>query len=477
MIFDWLSPSHPLTIAHRGASAYAPANSIAAFECAAQLGADMWEVDIHLTADGQMIAHHDDALPDGRLIRNVDYGEICCAVSYEVAPLLQDVTALALRLGCGLYADIKSDDAAASVSEYLSSCGVERAIIGVRNDDTITQLKAAATPYPCAIMVPAHADPFSLGVEADILHLCWEKMDDPQKLLDIHFFERCATLGKKVVLWHEQDPEKIRVLRKLPVLGICSDRPEIVNPYHAQTNRPICIVCHRGANMIAPENTLPAMHAAFGAGFSHVEIDVHVTAAGELVIIHDPSLERTTNGAGLVCEQTLARLRELDAGSWMSNFFVDAKIPTLTEALELASGYQGKLYIELKNAPAETVWRAVLAAGMEEDCFFWSFSASSLRDLRALSPKPKIMARRQDFGTLAQALQFLEPSIIEFAGCDDWSEICDMQDSDHKSMIAYNGSDLTIFSKIEKVRPDLVNLDQPFLFSNFVEHLSYLNGK
>ena len=210
------------------------------------------------------------------------------------------------------------------------------------------------------------------------------------------------------------------------------------------------------------------MHAAFAAGFSHVELDVNVSSDGQLVVIHDATLERTTNGTGRVSDYPLETLRQLDVGGWFSPHFSGEQIPTLEESLDLAKAYRGKLYIEIKNAPVANIWNAVMATGMENDCFFWSFTTSSLHELRILSPEPRIMARRQDFDSLEDVMNFLEPTIVEFALGDNWSEIELLRTSDIASMIAYNGSDWDVFSRINQARPDMVNLDQPFLFSNFI---------
>jgi len=303
-----------MSIAHRGASAYAQENTLSAFALAAQLGADMWEVDLHLTADDQIIAFHDFTLADGRPLGRLTYSEIRAAVGEDEAPLLSDIIALSKARGCGLYADIKAPEASVPVSRMLQATGTERAILGSSDPTVITALRAENSPYPVAVLVPVGVDPFSVSRGADIIHLCWEKMDRPQDLLDDAFFDRCRRAGQKVVLWHEENPDRMADLRNKPVLGICSDRPEMVNPIRFRDG--LQVVCHRGANKIAPENTLSAAHACFAAGFSHVEIDVHVTADAQLVVLQDPTLDRTTDGTGPVCDHTLAQLESLSAGMW-----------------------------------------------------------------------------------------------------------------------------------------------------------------
>jgi glycerophosphoryl diester phosphodiesterase len=94
-------------------------------------------------------------------------------------------------------------------------------------------------------------------------------------------------------------------------------------------------VAHRGYSAAAPENTLPALGAAVLAGATFVEFDVRTTADGVPVVIHDRSIERTTDGAGFVWERTVEEMRALDAGSWFSPAYAGVRVPLLTEVLDL----------------------------------------------------------------------------------------------------------------------------------------------
>lgn len=96
------------------------------------------------------------------------------------------------------------------------------------------------------------------------------------------------------------------------------------------------VVAHRGLDEYAPENTLSAIAAALELRVA-VEIDVQRTADGELVIIHDDTVDRTTVGTGAVAEMTLYELRQLDAGSWFSLHFAGERVPTLSEVTLLIS--------------------------------------------------------------------------------------------------------------------------------------------
>ena len=101
---------------------------------------------------------------------------------------------------------------------------------------------------------------------------------------------------------------------------------------------PPWIVAHRGYKKKYPENTLAAFQAAMDAGVPMIELDVTLSRDRKLVVIHDATLERTTNGHGPVHDYTLEELKQLDAGSWFHSDFADQRLPELGEVLELVNG-------------------------------------------------------------------------------------------------------------------------------------------
>jgi glycerophosphoryl diester phosphodiesterase len=468
---DWTRPDKPYAIAHRGASAYAYDNTLRAFALAADLGAEMWEVDIRLTRDGVPVAHHDADLPNGTPVAAMDWAalEAATAAVGRPAPRLEEVVALAAHRGVGIYADIKDNGAALPTLDLLRQHGIERAILGAFDPEVARALQDAGSPYPRAVLVPLGADPFAHAAGADVIHLCWERMARPQDTLTPALFERAFAQGQRVVLWHEEDRERMAAIRVTPVTGICSDRPEMVNPFTPPADWPVQIVCHRGANLAAPENTLPAIDCAFFAGFSHVEVDLQDTSDGEIVVLHDQTLDRTTSGHGPVNAQPLAALRALDAGGWHDPFFAGTRIPTLDEVLASAQGHDGALYLELKSADPDRVWARVSAAGMAERVFFWSFDATRMQRMRQIAPGAQLMARRQDYPDLAATLAGYAPQIVEFTPDEDLSEFADLRAIGVRSMVAYMGGDPLVFQRICDARPDLVNLDQPFAFATVLK--------
>lgn len=109
------------------------------------------------------------------------------------------------------------------------------------------------------------------------------------------------------------------------------------------------IFAHRGSSGTHPENTVPAFKEAAMLPVDGVELDVHLSKDGELVVIHDEKVNRTTNGKGYVKDMTLAELKQLDAGSWKADKWIGTAIPTLGEVFEVFAETWHDLNVELKT--------------------------------------------------------------------------------------------------------------------------------
>jgi glycerophosphoryl diester phosphodiesterase len=108
------------------------------------------------------------------------------------------------------------------------------------------------------------------------------------------------------------------------------------------------IIAHRGGADLAPENTLAAFRNAIALGADMIEIDVHLTKDGRVVVIHDNTVDRTTGGHGRIADLTLAKIKQLDAGKKFDEKFAGEKVPTLEETMETLDG-KVQLLIEIKK--------------------------------------------------------------------------------------------------------------------------------
>jgi len=138
----------------------------------------------------------------------------------------------------------------------------------------------------------------------------------------------------------------------------------------------IITIAHRGHSTAAPENTLAAFALALDHKPDYIECDVRRTKDGRIIVIHDATVDRTTNGSGKVADLTLAGLRELDAGSKFGSQFAGERLPTLEETLDVMKG-KTKPLIELKEeGMEEDVVAAIRERGMVGEVAICSFHYS-----------------------------------------------------------------------------------------------------
>jgi glycerophosphoryl diester phosphodiesterase len=179
-----------------------------------------------------------------------------------------------------------------------------------------------------------------------------------------------------------------------------------------QLGRPL-VVGHRGAMTYVPENTIASFERGVQLGADVVELDLHLTSDGVPVVIHDDTLDRTTDGHGAVARTSLAEIRALDAGAWFAAEYAGARVPTLDEALEWSRSRQVPLAIELKGFPrpdpllAERVVEALHRHAATERGVVISFDHPTLTRIRALAPQVRCGAlyvgRPADGPALARA--------------------------------------------------------------------------
>lgn len=151
------------------------------------------------------------------------------------------------------------------------------------------------------------------------------------------------------------------------------------------------IIGHRGACMHAPENTLASFKLAIKHGAAAIEFDVKLTSDDQVVVMHDPSVTRTTNGQGSVRKLSLQEIKQFDAGSWFSGEFKAERVPTLGEVFD-GVGSEVLMNIELTNytTPSDSLVEKVVALvkekGVEDRIYFSSFLATNLVKARKLLP-------------------------------------------------------------------------------------------
>lgn len=153
---------------------------------------------------------------------------------------------------------------------------------------------------------------------------------------------------------------------------------------------------HRGYSALAPENTLPAYYLSYKHGFKFVECDISYTADGVPVLLHDSTINRTSNGTGNINDLTFAQVREYDFGSWFSAEYAGTKIPSLAEFLVFCRNTGLHPYLELKDtttyttAQIQQIVDMVEMYGMKGKVTYISFSNSYLATVVAYDSKARV---------------------------------------------------------------------------------------
>lgn len=229
----------PLRIAHRGASAHAPENTLAAIVKAAELGADMVEVDLQASADGVLVVLHDPDLSrttDGTgsvyahtlaELRRLDAG------GGERIPTAEEVIDCCLARGLGIYFELKIGFAAAEVVALIQRYDLfDRVIVASFRPDWLADARGCDAAIRTSVLFGSlHIDAVALAraAGAQYVHPCWEHLAaEPHRLLTAEWLCTVRAAGLGIITWHEEQPAEIAALRRLGVDGICSNAPELL---------------------------------------------------------------------------------------------------------------------------------------------------------------------------------------------------------------------------------------------------------
>ena len=176
------------------------------------------------------------------------------------------------------------------------------------------------------------------------------------------------------------------------------------------------IISHRGACRTAPENTLSAGHRAAILGADIVELDVRESADGILYVLHDATLERTTNGSGPIAETSSRELDRLDAGSWFGPEFAGEPLPRLDIFLKALKPVIG-FYVEVKAAEPGKVAACLESEGLGSDCIIYSEDPDLRSALRGELPQQLHMENFLNLASMEEA-KATGVSILEFMSED-----------------------------------------------------------
>jgi len=221
-----------LKIAHRGASGYEPENTIRAFEKAIALGADMIELDVHLSVDGHLIVLHD-AQMNGVAVRSLTLAALkrFDVGKGESIPTLQE-TIDCVKGRCQLYIELKGEDTEPPVIDLVRKNGLQGDVIIASFDSAKVRRTRELAPELMTSVLTGELDldfvAFAREARADCIHFCWERHPSPHALLTDTLMKTCEAAGLKVVIWHEERSEEIREIVKRDIYGICRNLPDLL---------------------------------------------------------------------------------------------------------------------------------------------------------------------------------------------------------------------------------------------------------
>jgi len=339
-------------IAHRGAHIGIPENSLAAYQKAIDLGCDFIEIDVRKSKDGRMVSVHNstiDAYVSGATgkvsdftlaeLKALDIGErFGPQLKNTRIPTIEEILQLC-RGKIGIYLDLKEPLVPELVS-MIKEYGMERDIVWYIPSAYMVAIKDLKSLCPDCLPMP---DP---GPSGNINNLIKQVQPlviatDMGELSEEYM--KIAREHHTMVFVDEDKGDEAEWTRILDwgTEGIQTDKPHelirfLSNRKATSQDLPDRGICsHRGAMDTHPENTLAAFNEAVRLGARMIELDVRMTKDGHLVILHDETVDRTTNGKGQISELTMDEVEHLDAGSWKSEKFTGETIPTFQEALAL----------------------------------------------------------------------------------------------------------------------------------------------
>ena len=369
-------------IAHRGGHDTAPENTLAALDRAVELGLDFAEIDVRTAPDGTLVIRHD------RLVAGL--------------PPLPTLEAFlrAAKHRINLYLDVK-DARAEPIVRLVRETGMMLQTVVMGSDDLVAAVRGLDSRI--RTMTPA-GPPDRLDRLIREVRPSYVEFTRPNFSMEGVARARAAGLTPFSSLasggWDTD--EAVEALLDAGVCAIETDRPAAVRRVVEQ-RRKVAVIAHRWANREAPENTLAAYRRAIELGADYVEIDVRETADGALVIMHDPTVDRMTDGSGAVSRLLLADLMRFRVR-------VNGPIPTLNDTFEALKG-RVRFYFDWKNAAPERVAEALQRNGVVEDVVFYG-DPQRLAELKKLEPRAQPMPEGLSPDNIDRLVELLTPAHI-----------------------------------------------------------------
>lgn len=220
------------------------------------------------------------------------------------------------------------------------------------------------------------------------------------------------------------------------------------------------LVCHRGASLIAPENTFAAADAALDKGAHMIELDVRESADGVLYVLHDVMLDRTTDGHGPIHHHSATQIDALDAGRWFGPEFEGQRVPRLDAYLDHLKRRGAGAYVEIKWCDAARCASILRDTGMIDACFSFSFKPEMRAAMRAAAPDLRQMITLSIARNVSVAQSLFGASLIEIEAAECQPAIVEAARAAGLEIMGYTGSDdPDVFRRYRDAGLDYINHD------------------
>lgn len=405
-------PALDTLIAHRGESIDAPENTLPAYKLAVERGFG-FECDVYLSTDGRIFTFHDRTLyrTSGGAMTNH-----CTEANWETQvstlnvggwgkwkgskydptrpALFEEVMALA-RPGRFIYVEIKDSP---RIVPHL-----KKALVAQKTANPSNLLFICFSELVCAELkrqMPEYKVYWLTGnkeitAETIVAKLRKHRCDgvDARFWPDVttgEYVRKVHDAGFEFHTWVVDSPRVAKLAFNRGVDTLTTDCPkELLDEitFEEREFPKSGLIAHRGDRADFPENTIPAFESAVKKGAEMIELDEWRCKSGELIVMHDETVDRTTNGKGRIADLTLAELKQLDAGSWKGPQFAGTRVPTLHEALAVFPKTGVLLNIHCKTGDAASeVAQHLLATGRKNQAILMMDNKRDLGVLRSKCP-------------------------------------------------------------------------------------------
>lgn len=220
------------------------------------------------------------------------------------------------------------------------------------------------------------------------------------------------------------------------------------------------LVAHRGASLWAPENTFPAAQKALDMGAQVIELDVRESADGTLYVLHDLTVDRTTDGSGPLHLMTDAQIDALDAGRWFAPEFEGTRVPRLDAYLDALNAQGAGAYVEIKWCTPDRVAAVMRDSGMADRCFTFSFKPEMRAGLCDAAPEIRRMVTLSIARNMGVARALYRADLVELEPNELRPGVIAAARAEGLQVMAYSeGAQPAVFQRMLDLGVDYINHD------------------